>query len=195
MNIFRLFIVSVLCFVFSCNFNDTLAPEQETQNHPTILKQDKNIKLVPFTKERRLQMNKVVEVSDYVTFAEGGELELNYDEDIDIEVSFKIPKYSINQDATLILNIDTDNFVGTFDVNFYPHGITFSNDAILNVEAEDLDLTGIDPNSVKIYYDNSETGAWEEMTCDSIIVKVNEGKINVINAQIPHFSRYAIGTE
>jgi len=71
----------------------------------------------------------------------------------------------------------------------------FANPAILNVEARGVDLNGADSNAIHIYYDNQNTGQWEQMVCDDIIVDVNAGTIQVINAQLLHFSRYALAAD
>ena len=83
------------------------------------------------------------------------------------------------------------------DATFYPHGITFSGDkpALLNIGAKNVDLSGVNPNTLRLYYDNEETGQWEEIQTYDIIVKQDEGYVKVINAELWHFSRYAIGAE
>ena len=80
-------------------------------------------------------------------------------------------------------------------MTFQPHGIIFSQPAILNLEALGVDFSGVNPDDVDIFYDNPATGQWEPMQRDDIIVDVNLGRIQVINARLDHFSRYAIGDE
>ncbi len=110
-------------------------------------------------------------------------------------VSLDIPANSISDDAEIELSLETTELLGGVAVTFEPHGITFSDPAVLNIEAHGVDFTGIDPNAVNVYYDNLETGQWELMQRDNIIIDVNAGTVRVINAKLPHFSRYAIGAE
>jgi len=189
--------VTASLLLLSCDQNMPAQNDPTLASHSPQLLQDRNIKIVPFSESlRNSALSKVVTVSSFVSYDEGGELELDYDYDFEVDIKFEVPQHSISEDAMLKLTIDTDNFVGSFDVNFQPHGIVFDIPACLNIKAKNLDLSSItDPSSIKVYYDNTKTGEWEEMQCDDIVVNLLLGNITVINASIPHFSRYAIGTE
>jgi hypothetical protein len=108
-------------------------------------------------------------------------------------ISLQILPGAISQDEDMSLEMETTELSGGVAVTFGPHGTIFSVPAILNIEAHGVDFTGIDPNSVDVYYDNQETGQWELMARDDVIVDSVNGTVQVINAQLPHFSRYAIG--
>ena len=124
----------------------------------------------------------------------GGTLELEHtgDNKLHISLSLKILSGTISRDAQVSISLDDTQFLVNLDVVFSPHGVTFSQPAILNIEAEGLDLGGINPDVLDIYYDNQEKGQWEPMPRDQIKVDVNGGKIVVKNARLPHFSRYAV---
>jgi hypothetical protein len=109
--------------------------------------------------------------------------------------SLEIVPGSISEDVTISLELETTELAGGVSFSFHPHGITFSEAAILNIEAQGVDFTGVNPNDVDIFYDNQETGQWEPMQRDDVIIDVNAGTIKVVNARLPHFSRYAIGAE
>jgi len=53
----------------------------------------------------------------------------------------------------------------------------------------------VNPNDVDIFYDNQENGQWEPMQRDDVLIDVDAGSVKVVNARLPHFSRYAIGAE
>jgi hypothetical protein len=110
-------------------------------------------------------------------------------------MNLKIEPHSINRDALLKLFLDTRRFMVDFDFKFKPHGITFSSPAILNIETYGLDLSGIDEDKLGLFYDNLEKGEWEKMEVEKIIINKETGHIRVVNGQLPHFSRYAIGAE
>jgi hypothetical protein len=84
--------------------------------------------------------------------------------------------------------------MGEADLVFGPHGTRFSLPALLTIECKNFDLSGINPGDLKFYYVN-ENGQWQEHPAHEIFVDVQWGTIRVVDAQIPHFSRYAIGME
>ncbi len=141
-------------------------------------------------------LNKIVTVSKLITWADGGDLKLDCKGDNgQVKVVLKVESQTISQDAELSISMDDEELSGYFDMVFSPHGITFSSPAILDINAKDLDLSGIDPDKVNIYYDNEDTGAWEVMNVQTIAVNISSGTIIIQGAELPHFSRYAIGLE
>ncbi len=111
------------------------------------------------------------------------------------EISLEIPPGSISEDAEVEISIETTEIVGGIGVTFQPHGVTFNSPAALNIVAHGVDLTGVSPDEVNIYYDNPETGLWEPMEKERIIVDIHNGIVQVLNALIPHFSRYALSKD
>jgi len=111
------------------------------------------------------------------------------------EVSLDILPGAVDADVEIEVNLETTELVGGVAMTFSPHGTVFNTPAILNIEAHGVDFTGVDPNAIDIFYDNQETGQWEPMPRDQIIVDVISGIIRVINAQLPHFSRYALAAD
>lgn len=77
-------------------------------------------------------------------------------------------------------------------LDFGPHGTVFKHDALLTITAVGLKLKGINPEGINVFYYNSESGAWEQVNCDNVIVHEKRGFVRVTNARIPHFSRYAL---
>jgi len=147
------------------------------------------------------RLNKIVTASQYVTQKGGGELIIDYkgyehnNGNVNVKMTLKVFNGSISQDAELMMSLDDQGLLGNVDVTFSPHGITFSRPARLDIEAKNLDLSGINPNDINIYYDNPETGQWEVMQSYAVIVKQADGYVKVVAGQLPHFSRYAIGAE
>ena len=111
------------------------------------------------------------------------------------EISLEVLPNSIDVTKEIEITLETTELSGGVAVTFQPHGTIFAPDAILNIEAHGVDLSGVDPNEVDIYYDNQETGNWELMQCDDIIVDAASGTVRVVNARLPHFSRYAIAAD
>lgn len=110
-----------------------------------------------------------------------------------LEINLTIPPYSIYTDTYISMCTDDEYLMGDVYLTFGPHGTLFNPPALLDFKASGLNLTGIDPDLVNIYYDNPITGLWELMPSESITIDVTAGYIEVINAEFSHFSRYAIG--
>ena len=86
------------------------------------------------------------------------------------------------EEISMIVN----NEFGT--ISFYPH-IVFSDSADFDVTYTGIDLSGINPNSVDFIFQNYD-GSPEQINYDEITAMISEGKLELIKAKIPHFSRY-----
>ena len=162
----------------------------------SVLSSKRELKILKFG-SGTVSLKKVVSVSQWVTKQDGGELILDYNGsdhdngDAKVTISLTVSPKAISSDANLILSLD-DQYL---DIAFNPHGITFSDPALLNIEAQNLDLSGIDPDQINIHYDNPDTGQWEVVPSYDIIVDAEERYLRVVDAQLPHFSRYAIAID
>ena len=140
-----------------------------------------------------------METTEYVTWKDGGELKIEYkgeghnNGDVYVVTTFKVYQQSISEDAELKLSMSDDLFSGDVDATFQPHGITFSKDAELSIEAKNIDLSGVDVSTIGLYYVSD--GQWVKMQVYEIIVKKDKGYLKIDKAKIPHFSTYAIGME
>ncbi len=74
-------------------------------------------------------------------------------------------------------------------VDFSP-SMTFSQPVILNFRVTGLDLTGINPQDVGFFYVDTN-GNLTPTQNDGVIVDMSSGTLRVINARLPHFSRWA----
>jgi hypothetical protein len=74
-------------------------------------------------------------------------------------------------------------------VDFYP-SMTFSQPVLLNFTITGLDLNGIDPADVNFYYVD-QNGNLAPTVNDGVSVNLTTGTLTVVNAQLPHFSRWA----
>ncbi len=166
----------------------------ETANNLTVKKELNILKLGISPNS----LKKVTEVSKWITVQNGGQLSLYHENgDLGVEVELTILPGTISQDAEVKLTVDDENFMGNVDVVFSPHGVTFSQPAVLNMYAEGLDFSGYNLDDIDLYYDNQETGEWELMERDDFYIEQDAegGEIRVTNGKLPHFSRYAIGAE
>ena len=72
--------------------------------------------------------------------------------------------------------------------SFSPSGV-FDKPAIYNSTIMGLDLSGINPDEVQFVYMGTD-GKYYPIDVQHILVEPQSGKLQVINAEIPHFSRY-----
>jgi len=130
-------------------------------------------------------------------FEEEGELEifeeddldiLEYDEESGFIVSLQVLPNSVQDTTELSLRMDKRSF----NMEFGPPGTVFANPALLNIIAVNLNLKKVNLETLAIYYHNPETGQWEKNDSGDVIVDKEHGFLRVRNAQIPHFSRYAV---
>ncbi len=188
---------AVLAVAFSLNSSGCLNDAQLGPNEENQLSQTKPQFLKIGDGNRSLK--KVLQVSQFVTKKDGGELILEYKGDennngnVYCKITLKIFAETISEDAELTFSLDDQELVGNIDVQFGRHGITFSKPALLVIEAKQMDLSNTPIQRVDVYYDNADIGQWELMERKEVIVKQDEGYLKVIEAEIPHFSRYAVG--
>jgi hypothetical protein len=187
---------SLLLF-HGCENQTPLAPvtadNSQVTGNTTI---DKNLRILHLGGNNR-SLQKASQVSKFIYAKAGGSLYLSHSNSevgLYASMGLVIPPNSMNQDAEVSLTLDDMDFKGALDVVFSPHGTTFGDPALLTIKAEGIDLTGINPNSLWIYYDNPVTGQWEPMVCERFMVGQG-GWIYILNAELPHFSRYAVGDE
>jgi hypothetical protein len=194
--IFTITLFSLLLF-HGCENQTPLAPVTTESNrsaeNTTI---DKNLRILHLGSANQ-SLQKTTQVSEFIYAKAGGSLYLSHSNSkigLYVSMGLAIPPNSMNQDAEVSLTLDDMDFKGALDVVFGPHGTTFSDPALLTIKAEGIDLSGINPGSLWIYYDNPVTGQWEPMVCERFVVG-QSGWIYVQNAELPHFSRYAIGDD
>ncbi len=144
-------------------------------------------------------LHKIISVTKTIYAQSGGELKLNYDygegaKKVNIDVSLKFEPGSVSRDVDITLSVDDAVLMTTIDLSFAPEGLVFLKPAILDVNAQGLDLSGIPPGAnINLYYFNKQTGTWEQIPTRRISVNISNGQLQCKDGEIPHFSRYAFG--
>ena len=182
----------------ACTEDAPLSSEQQTINP------QKELKILTFGNPNS-SLAKKVAVTEKVSKRRGGRLSLKHKyltEDggkVVVKMSLDVLPGALSKDKELKMEIDDAQFLGNFDVVFSEHGTVFNTPAILNIEVKiwNVDPESLDLDNLDIYYDNQEAGQWELMPRDEIDIEIrgNNILIRVINAKLPHFSRYALGGE
>ena len=178
----------LLALAVGCEKQGPLTPEQNSVEQ----KSQPGIEVVKFGNATG-SLQKTTTVSKFIKKKKGGTISLyhaNWEIGLEANVILKIPKNALSDDATIELTLNDDEFLGSLDVEFHPHGITFNEPAILDIWAQGVDLSNLPLDSLDIYYDNQTAGAWELMPRTEFVAYGNQ--VEVVGARIPHFSRYAI---
>ena len=196
---------AVLLTGLTLNFN--ACTEQSPMSAETkSVTTEQGLKILAFGNAPSLK--KTYTKTKWISREHGGKIELEVEfEDgeyeVEVEIELEFLPYALSESAEISLTVDDYQFLGNLDVEFNPHGITFNKPAILNFEIEIQDYypesSTLDFGDLDIYYDNQETGQWELMPRKSISIEYDEKdhelEIEVEDAKLPHFSRYAIGAE
>jgi hypothetical protein len=190
----------LLLFV-GCNDQTSITePTGVSSNVQTIQKQEPNWISLPA--RNPLQLNKINIVSKVINGAYGGSLIISdfytaysmqtldtYDNviqppSVTTYASLVIPAGAFSGKKTITMT--SDDAVCAF--TFGPSQV-FNKNAVFNATFTGVDLSGVDPAKVKFAY-LADDGSIQYAPNDGIVVDVVAGKLQVINAQIPHFSRY-----
>ena len=102
-------------------------------------------------------------------------------------VSLTVLPHSVKDTTELSLSMNKKSF----DMEFGPPGTVFAKPALLNIIAVNLNLKKVNLETLAIYYDNPETGQWQKIDSENVVVDKEHGFLRIRNTQIPHFSRYA----
>ena len=103
---------------------------------------------------------------------------------VSITANARFQRYSFTGSRYTTMSVN-DKF-GT--ATFSPSG-TFTKPVIYNLTIMGVDLSKVDPAKVSFVY-LSPDGKYYKPVYDKIYVEKQSGKMQIINAKLPHFSRY-----
>jgi hypothetical protein len=103
---------------------------------------------------------------------------------ISITANARFQRYSFTGQRYVTMSINDD--FGT--ASFSPSG-TFEKPVIYNLTIMGIDLNNVDPSKVSFVY-MSPDGNYYKAKYQSIYVEKQSGKLQIINAELPHFSRW-----
>lgn len=120
----------------------------------------------------------------------GGDLEIvgsyeSIDGEVTVQAELIVPAGSYK--GAKVLTLKHEGFY--VDVELSPH-MNFDSPVYLNVTMTGVDLSDIsDPSELEFVY-FAEDGSIEEVSYSSMTVDLENGVLQVVNAQLNHFSRY-----
>jgi hypothetical protein len=119
----------------------------------------------------------------------GGKVSLKYTyknkdgKKVKLDADLTIPKHAFKNELTFNINFDLENYV----VEFAPHPFTFDIPVILDLKFSNIDLSGFDLDKLTFDYLDGEP---THLSFDKIKYDLDKGDLEILGAQIPHFSRY-----
>lgn len=180
-----LLLAVTLFLLFSCQENQNpLAPNTD-QPAQKITAQDVNWISIPLNDGMSTEGD--VSITKTINGIKGGSIKLHKylkKKNITIDAKLTFSPYSFLGDKEVTLSIGKTNGNSQFSPSS-----TFLRPASYTCRIKGLDLSGVNPDSVDFVYE-AEDGSIEHCKYDKLKVKVKQGILEVVNAQLPHFSRY-----
>ncbi len=103
---------------------------------------------------------------------------------ISITANARFQRYSFTGQRYVTMSINDD--FGT--ASFSPSG-TWAKPVIYNLTIQGIDLSNVDPSKVSFVY-MAPDGNYYKAKYQSIYVEKQSGKLQILNAELPHFSRW-----
>ncbi len=103
---------------------------------------------------------------------------------ISITANARFQRYSFTGSRYVTMSINDDFGAATFT----PSG-TWAKPVIYNLTIQGIDLSNVDPSTVSFVY-MAPDGNYYKAKYQSIYVDKQSGKLQIVNAELPHFSRW-----
>ena len=133
-----------------------------------------------FLKSQNPFLGTVFEVSQLITAANGGSKEVGNEMTGYSRITFN------PGDLSADLNVGFWWDSNRFEVKFSPHGSSFNNPVLIRLSYKDANLTGIEEDSLRIWYYHEEEGIWEQAGYE-----LNK-QLKYVEGTTTHFSRFAV---
>ena len=186
-----LVLTALLAFVFfGCNTDSSIV--EPDMSISTLGKTEVNWIKLPVSKDGMLK--KDVLVGQDVEGAIGATLAISDSYEglngpVSMSASLQFLPGAFDSSRYITMNINDQFGEGTFS----PHGV-FDIPAVYNITISGVDLTGINPATITFVY-LAEDGTYEYPVNDGITADLTTGTLQIVNAQLPHFSRYGFTNE
>ena len=181
-------IAILLLFVIGCtDESNMLSPVGNTINNDEMVTNPNFIILLPANNQ---SLKKDVAVSQTIYGDQESLLEINTGYAggpfgwISITANARFQRYSFTGSRYVTMSINDDNGAASFS----PSG-TWAKPVIYNLTIQGIDLSNVDPAKVSFVY-MAPDGNYYKAKYQSLYVEKQSGKIQLINAQLPHFSRW-----
>ncbi len=135
-------------------------------------------------------MKRLYSTEKFIEAAEGGALIVGHPKKTGQSKIFFEP-FDLSEDMTIRFEWRASTTLeGVLNnAEFGPHGTNFNNPVRVELSYKLVDLSGVEEDSLRVFYFNEESNLWEFVGGE-----VDKAK-QVVIAYLDHFSRYAIGAE
>ncbi len=136
------------------------------------------------------QLKKVFSVTQLITAQSGGVIRLDESYEggpfgnVMLSAEIKFAPGTIDEDTYFTMAFDDEAGVITFSPS-----MTFNQDAPLTISLKGIDLSDVNIDDIGFVYFDAN-GEYVDVDAKKLWVKTNDGSLGVLQAQIPHFSRY-----
>ena len=182
--------IIILLAVFAAGCTDEsnmLSPADTSANNNEVVSNPNFINLLP---ANSLSLKKDIAVSRTIYGDQESLLEINTGYAggpfgwISITANARFLRYSFTGSRYVTMSINDDLGAASFS----PSG-TWALPVIYNLTIQGIDLSNVDPSKVSFVY-MAPDGNYYKAKYQSLYVEKQSGKIQLINAQLPHFSRW-----
>jgi hypothetical protein len=182
---FTSFVLAILFgWMLGCNSNPVHVPDQ---NSVQVSPAGQKVQLLELPGTAGMNLAKKSSASGSISPDSGGQLEVVTQFQT---ATLTVPKNAVKKGVDISMAFDDCKA----QISFGPEGLQFKKDAMLNYTAAGLDLSSVPVGTViNLYYYNETTGAYEQMSSESITYDKKAGTLTCVNGDIPHFCIYAFG--
>ncbi|MCB9210893.1 MAG: hypothetical protein H6609_16120 [Ignavibacteriales bacterium] len=185
-------LIAVMFVFVACeNNNSILEPNTTSSIKPNVLLTNENplyeIMSIALEDTTFIQLKYSKKLT--VDGNKGGKIKLEYkykskeNKLVKLDAVLTIPKNAYKGELTFDMIFDLENY----GLKFEPHPFTFDIPVILDLKFSNIDLSGFDLNNFVFDYLDGES---EHLPYDKIKYDLEKGDLEILGAQIPHFSRY-----
>jgi hypothetical protein len=173
-------------FVIGCTDKSNVVSPVDSNTNGDIVT---NPNWITLPQSTETALKKVTTVGKTIYDNEDSYLEINtyywsWHKRVYVYANAKFQKYSFTGEKYVTMSVNDE--YGTTD--FSPSG-TWSKPVIFNFIITGIDLHDVDPSQVTFVY-MAEDGTYHKANYDSIYVDTRWGVLQVVNAKLPHFSRW-----
>jgi hypothetical protein len=181
-------LILLAIFVIGCTDNSNMvAPVDNSTNNNEVVSNPNFITLLPANNQ---SLKKAIAVSQTIYGDQESLLEINTGYAggpfgwISITANARFQRYSFTGSRYVTMSINDDNAAASFS----PSG-TWAKPVIYNLTIMGIDLSNVNPATVSFVYMAAD-GKYYKANYQSLYIEKQSGKIQLINAQLPHFSRW-----
>lgn len=113
---------------------------------------------------------------------------------VTVDVKLNFPPGAVSDSMIVVVDISNDQLTGELKMDFGPSPTSFLKPALLTFTAQGLDPASMPSDASAITFVFMDNGNYVPMTAKKISINLDKGELNVLDGEVPHFSRYGWAT-